>query len=205
LIADTLSLNGSPKYGVQDETSISGRIWSRITFWDRNACASALLQDDEPDKKKVARDWARPTRTRVALGNILFAKGNRHISAEMLFEEANQAKVSVSLATVYNTLNQFTEAGLLRQVAINSSKSYFDTNNAEHHHYYLEDSHELMDIPSADVAVGEIPGPPAGYEIVRVDVVVRLRRKEPARRWLPLSGALGQYGYEYFGAHTLVP
>ena len=133
-------------------------------------------------RKRLREIGLRPTRTRVALGNILFAKGNRHISAEMLFEEANQAKVSVSLATVYNTLNQFTEVGLLRQVAINSSKSYFDTNNAEHHHYYLEDSHELMDIPSADVAVGEIPGPPAGYEIVRVDVVVRLRRKEPARR-----------------------
>jgi Fur family iron response transcriptional regulator len=112
----------------------------------------------------------------------LFAKGNRHISAEMLFEEANQAKVSVSLATVYNTLHQFTEAGLLRQVAIDSSKCYFDTNNTEHHHYYLEDSHELMDIPLTDVAVGEIPVPPAGYEIVRVDVVVRLRRKEPAQR-----------------------
>ena len=124
----------------------------------------------------------RTTRTRVALGNILFAKGNRHISAEMLFEEANQAKVSVSLATVYNTLHQFTEAGLLRQVAIDSSKSYFDTNNTEHHHYYLEGSQELMDIPLTDVTVGEIPVPPAGYEIVRVDVVVRLRRKEPAQR-----------------------
>jgi Fur family transcriptional regulator, iron response regulator len=133
-------------------------------------------------RRRLREIGLRTTRTRVALGNILFAKGNRHISAEMLFEEANQAKVSVSLATVYNTLNQFTEAGLLRQVAINSSKSYFDTNNTEHHHYYLEDSHELMDIPSTDVAVGEIPVPPAGYEIVRVDVVVRLRRKEPAQR-----------------------
>ena len=119
----------------------------------------------------------RPTRTRVALGNILFANGDRHISAEMLFEEASQAKVPVSLATVYNTLHQFTEAGLLRQVAIDSSRSYFDTNNTEHHHYYLEDRHELMDIPPTDVAVGKVPVPPAGYEIVRIDVVVRLRRK----------------------------
>jgi len=124
----------------------------------------------------------RPTRTRVALGSILFGKGDRHVTAEMLFEEARQISISVSLATVYNTLHQFTEVGLLRQVAIESSKSYFDTNNTEHHHYYLEDRHELMDIPPTDVAVGEIPVPPAGYEIDRVDVVVRLRRKQQAPR-----------------------
>jgi Fur family transcriptional regulator, iron response regulator len=127
-------------------------------------------------RKRLRQLGLRPTRTRVALGTILFAKGERHISAEMLFEEANQAKVPVALATVYNTLHQFTEAGLLRQVAVDCSKSYFDTNNSEHHHYYLEDRHELMDIPPADVAVGEVPVPPAGYEIVRVDAVVRLRK-----------------------------
>jgi Fur family iron response transcriptional regulator len=133
-------------------------------------------------RKRLREIGLRITRTRVALGNILFAKGNRHISAEMLFEEANQAKVSISLATVYNTLHQFTEAGLLREVAIDSSKTYFDTNNTEHHHYYFEDTHELMDIPLTDVAVGEIPGPPVDHEIVRFDVVVRLRRKEPVQR-----------------------
>ena len=95
----------------------------------------------------------------------------------MLFEEASKAKIPVSLATVYNTLHQFTEVGLLRQIAVDSSKSYFDTNNTEHHHYYLEDRHELMDIPPTDVAVGKVPIPPEGYEIARVDVVVRLRRK----------------------------
>ena len=100
----------------------------------------------------------------------------------MLFEEASKAKIPVSLATVYNTLHQFTEVGLLRQIAVDSSKSYFDTNNTEHHHYYLEDRHELMDIPPTDVAVGKVPIPPEGYEIARVDVVVRLRRKEPAPR-----------------------
>ena len=98
------------------------------------------------------------------------------MTAEMLFEEANQAKVSVALATIYNTLNQFTEVGLLRQVAIDASKSYFDTNNTEHHHFYIEDQHELLDVPT-DMIVGKAPVPPDGYEIVRVDVVVRLRRK----------------------------
>ena len=135
-------------------------------------------------RKRLREIGLRPTRTRVALGNILFAKGDRHISAEMLFEEASQAKVPVSLATVYNTLHQFTEVGLLRQVAIDSSKSYFDTNNTEHHHYYLEDRHELMDIPPTDVAVGKVPVPPAGYEIVRIDVVVRLRRTTSCHRSL---------------------
>jgi len=94
-------------------------------------------------------------------------------------------RATVSLATVYNTLHQFTEAGLLRQVAIDSSKSYFDTNNTEHHHYYLEDRHELMDIPPTDVAVGKVALPPTGYEVVRIDVVVRLRRKTPTTRRMP--------------------
>ena len=95
----------------------------------------------------------------------------------MLFEEANRANVSVSLAAVYNTLHEFTKVGFLRQVAVDSLKSYFDTNNSEHFHYYLEDRHELMDIPPTDVAVGRVPVPPEGYEIARVEVVVRLRRK----------------------------
>jgi Fur family transcriptional regulator, iron response regulator len=114
---------------------------------------------------------------RMALGWILFAKGDRHITAEMLYEEANRAKVPVSLATVYNTLHQFTEVGLLRQVAVDGSKAYFDTNNTEHHHFFIEEKNDLLDIPSSDVVVGKAPVPPEGYEIARIDVVVRLRRK----------------------------
>ena len=83
-------------------------------------------------KAKLREVGLRPTRQRMALGWILFAKGDRHITAEMLYEEANRAKVPVSLATVYNTLHQFTEVGLLRQVAVDGSKAYFDTNNTEH-------------------------------------------------------------------------
>ncbi len=139
-----------------------------------------FLQLRNPDfasqmRTRLRQAGLRPTRTRVALNSLLFAKGDRHVSAEMLFAEARQGKVSVSLATVYNALHQFTEAGLLRQVAIESSTLYFDTNNTEHHNYYLEDSHELIDIPAANIAVGEVPLPPEGYEVVRVDVVVRLQ------------------------------
>src|ERR671939_185074 len=89
----------------------------------------------------------RPTRQRMALGWLLFGKGDRHLTAEMLYEEASQAKVPVSLATIYNTLHQFTEVGLLRQVAVDGSKTYFDTNSTEHHHFFVEGDHELVDIP----------------------------------------------------------
>jgi len=130
-------------------------------------------------KAKLRGVGLRPTRQRMALGWMLFAKGDRHVTAEMLYEEANSAKVPVSLATVYNTLHQFTDAGLLRQVAVDGSRAYFDTNNSMHHHFFIEDQNELLDIPAGDVMVGSAPVPPEGYEIARIDVVVRLRRKGP--------------------------
>jgi Fur family iron response transcriptional regulator len=119
----------------------------------------------------------RPTRQRMALGWILFAKGDRHLTAEMLYEEATKAKVPVSLATVYNTLHQFTDVGLLRQVAVDGSKTYFDTNVTDHHHFFVEDENALVDIPNAEVVVGNTPAAPEGYEVARIDIVVRLRRK----------------------------
>ena len=129
-------------------------------------------------KERLRKVGLRPTRQRMALGWILFAKGDRHVTAEMLYEEATCAKVPVSLATVYNTLHQFTDFGLLRQVAVDASKTYFDTNNSAHHHFFIEDKNELMDIPMSTLLVGETPTPPEGYEIARIDVVVRLRRKQ---------------------------
>jgi len=119
----------------------------------------------------------RPTRQRMALGWLLFGKGARHLTAEMLYEEATHAKVPVSLATVYNTLNQLTDARLLRQVSVDGTKTYFDTNVSAHHHFYLENNHELVDIPNAEAIVGRTPVAPEGYEIARIDVVVRLKRK----------------------------
>ena len=126
-------------------------------------------------KDRLRRVGLRPTRQRISLGWLLFAKGDRHITAEMLYEEAMRARVPVSLATVYNTLHQFTEVGLLRQLAVDGSKSYFDTNMTEHHHFFIEGDEALMDVP-VDIAVGELPAPPPGMEIARVDVIVRLRR-----------------------------
>jgi Fur family iron response transcriptional regulator len=131
------------------------------------------------DTKSMLRQVGlRPTRQRMALGWILFAKGDRHVTAEMLYEEATKAKVPVSLATVYNTLHQFTEVGLLRQVAVDGSKTYFDTNVSEHHHFFVEGEHALVDIPGAEMILDKMPMPPMGYEIARVDVVVRLRKTD---------------------------
>src|SRR5712672_1361573 len=110
------------------------------------------------DVKAKLRDVGlRPTRQRLALGWILLAKGDRHLTAEMLYDEAMRAKVPVSLATVYNTLHQFTEAGLLRQLALDGSKAYFDTNPSEHHHFFLEDEGEVMDMPDCGFTVDAPP------------------------------------------------
>jgi Fur family iron response transcriptional regulator len=120
----------------------------------------------------------RPTRQRVSLGWLLFAKGDRHLSAEMLFEEAARARVSVSLATVYNTLHQFTEAGLLRELAMDGGKTFFDTNPTDHHHFFVEGAEAMIDVPVEAVTIGALPEPPEGMEIARVDVIMRLRPKQ---------------------------
>lgn len=119
----------------------------------------------------------RPTRQRVALAELLFAKGDRHLSAEELHEEALGAGVPVSLATVYNALHQFTDAGLLRILAVEGSKTYFDTNTSDHHHFYVEGENRVFDIESSAVTVSNLPEPPEGMEIANVDIVVRLRPK----------------------------
>ena len=116
----------------------------------------------------------RPTRQRIALARLLFEKGDRHITAEHLHGEATGAGIKVSLATVYNTLHQFTEVGLLREVVVESGRSYFDTNTADHHHFVCEASGLLQDIPGQGVIVSGLPPAPAGTAILRVDVIVRV-------------------------------
>ena len=137
----------------------------------RRGCPLSDLRD------KLRRVGLRPTRQRVSLGWLLFGKGDRHITAEILFDEALRARVPVSLATVYNTLHQFTEAGLLRQLAVDGAKAYFDTNPSEHHHFFIEGEDQLVDMPADGVEVGALPEPPEGMEIAGVEVIVRLRRK----------------------------
>ncbi len=131
-------------------------------------------------EKRVREAGLRPTRQRVALADLLFAKGDRHLSAEELHEEALGAGVAVSLATVYNTLHQFTEAGLLRILAIEGAKTYFDTNTSDHHHFFIEGENRVMDIGSGPVSVNNLPEPPEGMEIANVDIIVRLRPRTRA-------------------------
>lgn len=134
-------------------------------------------QTDTGHVRAMLRDAGlRPTRQRVSLAELLFAKGHRHISAERLHEEAMERQVPVSLATVYNTLHQFTEAGMLREVVIDGSKTYFDTNTSDHHHFYIEGDDRVVDIPSGRISVGSLPDPLPGTQIDRVDIVIRLRR-----------------------------
>lgn len=120
----------------------------------------------------------RPTRQRLALAKLLFENGSRHITAEMLHDEALAANVRVSLATIYNTLHQFTAVGLLREIMVDGTRSYFDTNTTEHHHFFMEGSGELQDIPMDRVTVSELPPPPPGTSIARVDVIVRVQANE---------------------------
>ena len=133
---------------------------------------TAAAMKNVPDMLRGA--GLRPTRQRVALAELLFARGDRHVTAERLHEEAVSNDVPVSLATVYNTLHQFTEAGLLREVAVEGAKTYFDTNTSNHCHFFCEGDGILMDIPTEGLRVEGLPEPPAGMEVSRVDVLVRL-------------------------------
>jgi Fur family iron response transcriptional regulator len=116
----------------------------------------------------------RPTRQRLALAKLLFDSCDRHVSAEQLHGEAVSHSIRVSLATVYNTLHQFTAVGMLREIVVDAGRSYFDTNTSEHHHFFYEESGRLEDIPGHEIAVGKVPSTPDGAPIRRVDVIVRV-------------------------------
>mgnify|MGYP001793653821 FL=1 len=127
-------------------------------------------------------DWLagaglRPTRQRMTLAGLLVGDGqDRHVTAESLFEAASNAGEKVSLATVYNTLRAFCDAGLVREITVDGSKSYFDTNMTDHPHFYWEDNASLTDAPAEELEICKLPEAPAGAEIASVDVVIRLRR-----------------------------
>ncbi|MDX2307629.1 MAG: Fur family transcriptional regulator [Hyphomicrobium sp.] len=134
-------------------------------------------QDPTGISDKLRTAGLRPTRQRQVLGEILFGRGDRHVSAEMLHAEVIAAGEQVSLATIYNTLHQFTEAGLLRELAVDGSKAYFDTNTSNHNHFFVEDDGHLIDIESDGIRVDGLPEPPEGMRITHIDVVVRLAKK----------------------------
>jgi Fur family iron response transcriptional regulator len=147
---------------------MSDRFLSNRTIPSRRPCLTAVLR----------MAGLRPTRQRVALAELLFGGQHRHVSAEQLHGEANAANVNVSLATIYNTLHQFRTAGLLREVAVDASRSYFDTDTSDHHHFYLEDEQRVIDIPASSIVIQNLPEPPSGMAITHVDVVVRVRKEQ---------------------------
>ena len=136
-----------------------------------------------PSQHEVGSSWLaqaglRPTRQRVTLASLLVGDGkNRHVTAESLFEAAKSQGEAVSLATVYNTLRAFCDAGLMQEVTVDGSKSYFDTNTHDHPHFYWEDDARLTDAPLDQLVIAQLPDAPEGAEIASVDVVIRLRRK----------------------------
>jgi Fur family iron response transcriptional regulator len=130
----------------------------------------------------LRRTGLRPTRQRLALGALLFREHDRHVTAEMLHAEAVATGQKVSLATVYNTLHQFKRAGLVRELALDAAKTYFDTNTSNHNHFFIERDGVLLDIPNEAVRIGGLPEPPPGTRISHIDVVVRLVRKDETIR-----------------------
>ena len=123
---------------------------------------------------RLRKAGLRPTRQREELAGLLFAAGDRHVTAETLHREALAAGIRVSLATVYNALHRFTEAGLLREIVVDSERAYYDTNTRHHHHFFNTATHELVDIPGAAIAIPRLPEQPVGTAVDKVDVVVRI-------------------------------
>lgn len=136
---------------------------------------AAMTDDGKNFAARLRAAGLRPTLQRIALGELLFARGDRHVCAEALHAEARAARVPVSLATVYNTLNQFKAAGLLREIAIEGDRSYYDTNTSNHYHFFDDEKHELMDIDVDGLTVTGVPAAPHGKVIDRIDVIVRLK------------------------------
>jgi Fur family iron response transcriptional regulator len=154
-----------------------GRIWRYIEVMDRI--------DIKMDPQALSRgaEWLsgaglRPTRQRVLLAGILVGDGSdRHVTAEWLHDAAGRVGDKVSLATVYNTLRAFSDAGLVQEITVDGTGSYFDTRTEDHPHFYWEDSNTLTDASADELQIARLPSPPAGMEIAKVDVVIRLRRK----------------------------
>ena len=120
----------------------------------------------------------RPTRQRLAIAKLLFEGEDRHVTAENLHKETKSENMRVSLATVYNTLHQFTDVGLLREISIDGSRSYFDTNTKNHHHFYYEKNQKLGDIPDGIISLEKLPEAPEGKKIKSVDIVITISHSE---------------------------
>ena len=159
---------------IMTETNAAATSHSLDTAHGADRDSARDLRDHEAMLRHVG---LRPTRQRMALAKLLYAHSDRHVTAEMLYAEATDQNLPVSLATIYNTLNQFARMGLLREVGVDGSLTYFDTNTSNHHHFFVEDKSEIRDIPTTDIVIGKMAEIPDGYEIARVDLMIRIKRK----------------------------
>jgi Fur family transcriptional regulator, iron response regulator len=137
--------------------------------------------DEQYAKRRLVAAGLKPTRQRVALCTMLFEGPPRHVTVEELHRQAADAGHRLSLATVYNTLKQFGEAGLVRRISVPGGRGYFDVDTGDHHHFYIADEDRIIDIPVGSIALGDLPEPPEGYRIDKVDIVVHLKRVDGDR------------------------
>ncbi|MFY9626832.1 MAG: iron response transcriptional regulator IrrA [Methylocystis sp.] len=147
-------------------------------LWSREATGRSAVPTETDLRNKLRAAGLRPTVQRLSLSRLLFGKGDRHVSAEALHAEAREAGLQMSLSTVYNSLNQFAGAGLLREIAVQGPRTYFHTRTSPHHHFMDEASGRMFDAPDSSVEFARLPAPPEGMEIVGCDVIIRLRAKK---------------------------
>jgi Fur family iron response transcriptional regulator len=161
-------------FSIHEPADLAALDDARLESAEADECVAC---PDAGCKAMLVAAGLRPTRQRVLLSHLLFSNGDRHVTAEMLFTEACDTGCPVSQATVYNTLNQFTQAGLLRRIGPDGSRSFFDTNTTPHPHYYLDGEDMLLDIPEQDLALVNMPDVLPGHEVSRVDLIIHLRRR----------------------------
>jgi|TARA_R110000851_G_scaffold119254_1_gene246876 Fur family iron response transcriptional regulator len=174
--------NTAPRFG-QRRKLIETTPMQALYWWKHGMNDTMTANATMPTEAgTIAGKWLsdaglRPTRQRMTLATLLIGDGkHRHVTAESLYADAQNSDEAVSLATVYNTLRAFCDAGLLQEVTVDGSKSYFDTNTVDHPHFYWEDENRLSDAPAAELEIARLPKAPDGAEITSVDVVIRLRR-----------------------------
>jgi len=139
-------------------------------------CVKKMSQRLPAIEEKLKLAQLRPTRQRLALAGLLFTDNHRHVTAEQLHSDAIKNGIKISLATIYNNLHQFKNAGILREINVNSGKSYFDTDTSDHHHFYFEDRGHLEDIPAQTLYLDNLPNLPTGSHVSAVDVIVRISK-----------------------------
>ncbi len=143
-------------------------------FWEKGGMR--MLKEQYRDvTQRLLEVGLRPTRQRLLLGHLLLSGDCRHVTAEALHRESKAANANISLATIYNTLHQFTECGLLKEVVVDGGRAYFDSNTAQHHHFYVPETGQLMDVPHEMVQILGLPEAPPGMEVERVDIMIRLK------------------------------